>query len=92
MSENAELNYYILFANYTQGLALQDMLKAAGLRARIAPTPRSIQGELSCGMSLLVKEEDIGGIRDFLDSTPDAEYYSIVEMPCQIRPHRDRFC
>ena len=90
--EKAELNYYILFANYTQGLALQDMLKAAGHKARIAPTPRSIQGELSCGMSLLVKEEDIPGIRDFLHDHPDAEYHSIVEMPCQIRPRRDRYC
>ena len=86
-----ELNYYILFANYTQGLALLDMLKEEGLNARIAPTPRSIQGELSCGMSLLVKEEHIEAIRAYLAES-GAEYHSIVEMPCQIRPKRDRFC
>ncbi len=86
-----ELNYYILFANYTQGLALLDMLKGEGLHARIAPTPRSIQGELSCGMSLLVKQEDIDAVRAYLERS-DAEYHSIVEMPCQIRPNRNRFC
>ena len=86
-----ELNYYILFANYTQGLALLDMLKEEGLNARIAPTPRSIQGELSCGMSLLVKQEDIDAVRSYLERS-DAEYHSIVEMPCQIRPNRNRFC
>lgn len=86
-----ELNYYILFANYTQGLALLDMLKEKGLNARIAPTPRSIQGELSCGMSLLVKQEDIDAVRSYLEGS-DAEYHSIVEMPCQIRPNRNRFC
>lgn len=86
-----ELNYYILFANYTQGLALLDMLKEEGLNARIAPTPRSIQGELSCGMSLLVKQEDIDAVRSYLERS-DAEYHSIVEMPCQIHPNRNRFC
>lgn len=86
-----ELNYYILFANYTQGLALLDMLKEEGLTARIAPTPRSIQGELSCGMSLLVKQEHIDAVRSYLERS-DAEYHSIVEMPCQIRPNRNRFC
>ena len=86
-----ELNYYILFANYTQGLALLDMLKEEGLNARIVPTPRSIQGELSCGMSLLVKQEDIDAVRSYLERS-DAEYHSIVEMPCQIRPNRNRFC
>lgn len=86
-----ELNYYILFANYTQGLALLDMLKEEGLNARIAPTPRSIQGELSCGMSLLVKQEDIDAVRSYLERS-DAEYHSIDEMPCQIRPNRNRFC
>ncbi|MBQ3405914.1 MAG: DUF3343 domain-containing protein [Lachnospiraceae bacterium] len=89
--DTVELNYYILFANYTQGLALLDMLKEEGLNARIAPTPRSIQGELSCGMSLLVKQEDIDAVRSYLERS-DAEYHSIVEMPCQIRPNRNRFC
>ena len=89
MSE--EINYYILFANYTQGLALQDLLKSEGLKARIAPTPRAAQGELSCGMSLLVLPADIDAVRDCI-ARYNAPHHSIVELPCQIRPGRGRFC
>ncbi len=85
------LSYYILFGNYTQGLALQALLKQEGLKARIAPTPRSIQGELSCGMSLLVAQEDIDSVRACIERS-GAAFHSIVEMPCQIDPKRNRFC
>ncbi len=91
MAGQAELNYYILFANYTHGLALQEQLRKEGLPARIAPTPRSIQGELSCGMSLLVKAEYIEAVRQSIVRN-QAEYYDIVEMPCQIQPRRNKFC
>ena len=86
-----ELNYYILFENYTHGLALEKLLKEEGLRARIAPTPRSIQGKLTCGMSLLVLQEDIDAVRECIERH-GAEYYSIVEMECQINPNRNVFC
>jgi len=89
--ERPELNYYILFHNYTEGLSLHDLLRSEGLRARIAPTPRSIQGELSCGMSLLVKEEDIAAVRECIERH-GAEHHSIVELPCQINPNRGKFC
>lgn len=86
-----EINYYILFANYTQGLALHDLLKREGLKARIAPTPRSVQGELSCGMSLLVLPADIDAIRECI-ARHNVPHHSIVELPCQIRPGRGKFC
>ena len=89
MSE--EIHYYLLFANYTHGLALQDLLKNEGLKARIAPTPRAIQGELSCGMSLLVLPADIDAVRDCI-AKHNAPHHSIVPLPCQIRPGRGRFC
>ena len=89
MSE--EINYYILFANYTHGLALQDLLKSEGLKARIAPTPRAIQGELSCGMSLLVLPGDIAAVRACI-AAHNAPHHSIVPLPCQIRPGRGKFC
>ena len=86
-----EINYYILFANYTQGLALQELLKSEGLRARIAPTPRAVQGELSCGRSLLVLPEEIDAVRECI-ARHNAPHHSIVPLPCQIRPGRGRFC
>jgi hypothetical protein len=89
--EPGALRYYILFHNYTQGLALYELLKGEGLPARIAPTPRSIQGELSCGMSLLVAQAHIDGVRAVLQARR-SEYHSIVALAGQIRPERDKFC
>ena len=91
MAAQAELNYYILFANYTHGLAMQELLRKEGLPFRISPTPRSIQGELSCGMSLLIQAEHIDAVRACI-ARNHAEYHDIVEMPCQIQPRRNRFC
>ena len=54
MNRDVRMRYYILFANYEQGLALREILLADEIPNRIAPAPRAIQGDLSCGMSLLV--------------------------------------
>ena len=51
----SDVRYYVLFANYEQGLKLHGILDGAGVQNRIAPVPRCIQGELSCGMSLLIE-------------------------------------
>ena len=85
------LDYYILFDNYTQGLALHELLRSEGLRARIAPTPRSVEGSQPCGMSLLVKAEDIDAVRESI-ARSHAEHREIVAMPCQINPGRGKFC
>ena len=84
-------NYYILCANYTEGLLLQDTLKANGHKARISPTPRTIQGSVPCGMSLLVNEEDIEGVRACIREN-EASYVDIVETECQINAGRNKFC
>ena len=90
MADNS-LRYYILFANYEQGLALHELLDNAGVTNRIAPAPRSIQGDLSCGMSLLVEEEHIEAVRACIEKH-QATHHSIVEMENQIQPNRNRFC
>lgn len=91
MTEQTELNYYILFANYTQGMELRDLLSKNGISSRISPTPHSIQGPLSCGMSLLLTEDEIEKARRCIRDN-HAEYFDIVEMPCQIQPNRGKFC
>ena len=85
------VRWYILFANYEQGLALHDLLDSHGIRNRIAPTPRSIQGELSCGISLLVEEEDIAEARACIAENR-AVHHSIVPLAGQIKPRRDKYC
>ncbi|MCI1722714.1 MAG: DUF3343 domain-containing protein [Lachnospiraceae bacterium] len=89
--EEGRLRYYILFQNYEQGLALHELLSDHGLENRIAPAPRSIQGKLSCGMSLLIEPEAIEAVRKCI-SENKAEYYDIVPLAGQIISHRDRYC
>lgn len=91
MSDATRINYYILFENYTQGLMLQELLREDSIPSRIAPAPRSIQGKLGCGMSLLIRPEDIENVRACIGKH-QAEYYDIVPLPCQIRPDRNKFC
>lgn len=86
-----DLRWYILFANYEQGLALHELLTDAGIKNRIAPAPRAIQGELSCGMSLLLEPEAVEPARQCIEEH-QAEYYDIVPMAGQIRSHRDKYC
>ncbi len=85
------IKYYILFENYTQGLALYESLNNNRLKARIAPTPRAVQGELSCGMSLLVESDEIEAVKAYLKDSR-AVYHRIAALEDQIRPGRDRFC
>ena len=40
----SDVRYYVLFANYEQGLKLHGILDGAGVQNRIAPAPRCIQG------------------------------------------------
>ena len=86
-----KLRYYILFANYEQGLALRDLLLKDGVPNRIAPAPRAIQGDLSCGMSLLIGPEHIEQARAWIEAH-QAPYHRIASLEGQIQPHRDHYC
>ena len=83
--------YYILFENYDQGLALHDLLDSAGVANRIAPAPASARGSLSCGMSLLLRPEDIEAAKQVIRMN-NAAYHSIVPLEDQLKPRRDRYC
>ena len=88
---DSDIRWYILFANYEQGLALRDLLLKNGVKNRIAPAPRAIQGELSCGMSLLIEEADMEAALSCIVAN-HGEYHSIVPLAGQIRSHRDKYC
>ncbi len=85
------LRYYILFANYEQGLALRDLLLSDGIPNRIAPAPRAIQGDLSCGMSLLIEPEHIEDARRSIEAH-HAQYHRIASLEGQIQSRRDHYC
>ena len=88
---DSDIRYYILFENYEQGMALKDILTADGVKCRIAPAPRAIQGKLSCGMSLLLEPEWLESARASI-AAHDAAYYDIVPLAGQLRRNRDQYC
>ena len=87
----SDVRYYVLFANYEQGLKLHGILDDAGVENRIAPAPRCIQWELSCGMSLLIEKEHIEESRAVIEAS-GAEYHDIIPLAGQMKAHRDRYC
>ena len=86
-----QIHWYILFENYEQGLALHALLDGEGVPNRIAPAPRSIQGELSCGMSLLIESADLRTAKAVIEAHM-APHYAVVPLAGQIHSHRDKYC
>jgi hypothetical protein len=90
MSEQ-DVKYYILFEDYTHGMALHELMLADGVPHRIVPAPRSLQGEVSCGMALLVKPEDVEAAKACIERH-QAVHHSIASLAGQIKPMRDKYC
>ena len=88
---DSDLRYYILFENYEHGLALKDILTSDGVKCRIAPAPRAIQGKLSCGMSLLLEPEWLEPAKASI-AAHNAVYHDIVPLAGQLRRNRDQYC
>lgn len=84
-----EIQHYVLFPNHDNGMRLHKELKEIGIRAVIAPTPRS--ASKCCGISLLVKEEDLPAIRDCIDRK-GIEILTIAAIEKDVNPGRDRYC
>jgi len=82
-------NYYILFDNHTQGMAMHSYLRKHGADVKICPVPRALSS--CCGMSLLVAAEDVEKVRK-LAAESGVEYVGIEGLEQDINPHRDRYC
>lgn len=68
------LHYYVLFQNHTDAMAMYRTLKSSGIFAQISPTPRELS--VCCGVSLLIRGEDVEEIRD-IASQSSLAYLSI---------------
>ena len=82
------LNYYILFESHEQAVRLHGELRAAGIRTAISPTPRAVT--VCCGVSLLVIEEEIEKVRDYL-AGHNCTYKSVEKIEQEFNAHRDRY-
>lgn len=84
-----EIQHYVLFPNHDNGMRLYKKLREQGVKAIIAPTPRS--ASKCCGISLLVREEDIEKIRCCVQEN-SIEILDIVTVEKDVNPGRDRYC
>lgn len=83
------ISYYVLFPNHDNGMRLYREMKENGLKCTIAPTPR--EASKCCGISLLVKKEDLDQIRQIVKKK-HIEILQIAEIKKDIDPNRDRYC
>ena len=84
-----KIQHYVLFPNHDNAMRLQNELKKAGVRAVIAPTPRSLSK--CCGVSLMVEEKDLDGIRTCINEH-QIEIWEIAAIEKDLNPKRDRYC
>ncbi len=84
-----EIQYYVLFPNHDNGMRLHRALKKAGLRSQISPTPR--QASKCCGISLVIKKEEIPMIQKCIEDEK-IHILDIVEIQRDINPNRDKYC
>lgn len=85
----SEIQRYVLFPNHDNAMRLHRELKALGIKAVIAPTPRA--ASKCCGVSLLVKEQDLEAIEACVKER-GIEILKIAEIERDVNPRRDRYC
>jgi hypothetical protein len=78
--EKKYFDWYILFPNHHEGLRLSKELKGRGIKYTIAPTPRA--ASTSCGISLIVLEEDLDIITKIIDDL-NITIEKTVQVPAQ---------
>ena len=60
----ATCDYYILFPNYNQGLALEKVLKERRIPYTIVPTPRKLS--TSCGISIKIYPREVEQVKKII--------------------------
>ncbi len=85
----AVIQHYVLFPNHDNSMRLYKKLKEIGVRAVIAPTPRS--ASVCCGVSLMVEEKDLDTIENCIKEN-NIEIVKIAAVERDVNPRRDRYC
>ena len=85
----AVIQHYVLFPNHDNAMRLYKELRALGVNAKIAPTPRA--ASVCCGVSLLVLEEDIEKINQCVEAH-GIIIQGIFQVEKDVNPSRDRYC
>lgn len=85
----SEIQHYVSFPNHDNAMRLKRELKALGVKTVIAPTPRA--ASKCCGVSLLVKKEDLETIKACVKER-GIEILKIADIERDVNPKRDRYC
>lgn len=85
-----KINYYVLVETYTQAMAIQEKMREENVPSRVTPTPHSIQGIVGCGVAILLLPENLERAKECMEKH-HLPYHSIVDLPCQINPKRDKY-
>ena len=85
----AVIQHYVLFPNHDNAMRLYKELRALGVSAKIAPTPRA--ASVCCGVSLLVLGEDIDRINKCVEEH-GIQIQGIFQVEKDVNPNRDRYC
>ena len=85
----AVIQHYVLFPNHDNAMRLYKELRALGVSAKIAPTPRA--ASVCCGVSLVVLEEEIDQINQCVKEH-DIEIQGVFQVEKDVNPNRDRYC
>lgn len=83
------LDYYILFHDHTEGMALYSYLKSRDLHPRICPVPRSLSE--CCGMALLLTEDEAEDAQRRMEESGIGNL-GIRAIPHSVDARRDRYC
>ena len=86
---DADEQCYVLVHGHTEGLALHQKMRAAGVGARIAPAPR--EAKSACGMALLVPCDQVFAALAAADAS-GVGYDRVMRVRRRFAAHRDRFC
>ena len=86
---DADEQCYVLVHGHTEGLALHQKMRAAGVGARIAPAPR--EAKSACGMALLVPCDQVFAALAAADAS-GVGYDRVMRVRRRFDAHRDRFC
>ena len=85
----AVIQHYVLFPNHDNAMRLYKEVRALGVSAKIAPTPRA--ASVCCGVSLLVLEEDIDRINKCVEEH-GIQIQGTFQVEKDMNPNRDRYC
>ena len=83
------IDCYVLMADHEAAFDLHEAARAAGLVARIAPTPRATRA--CCGVSLLVARDEVGAVLEVAHAAGIA-VEGVIPLPRQLDARRDRYC